>query len=215
MENSLNRAIALARAGDKVAARTLLRQIVDIEVEPDNEVAWGWLAHCAENLEERRLALARVVAINPNNVGAVEALNKLLNAPPYKLPLDTMQTDDSHLLDQEIARLTGRGWQVVSRTPTGAQLRKPKQWHRGMLLLGLLTLIVFGVGLIFWLIALVDYLLKRDQLVYIAAQDVRLGTIEIPLTWRKPVMLALAIMGLFALVLFCFMVVMPLITGTF
>ena len=38
---------------------------------------------------------------------------------------------ETNLLDREIARLTKKGWQIVSLTDTSALVRKPKLWNRG------------------------------------------------------------------------------------
>jgi tetratricopeptide (TPR) repeat protein len=61
----LKQAIALARSGDKVQARTLLRQAV--EHDPANEAAWMWLASVAESPAEALSALEKVLALNPNH----------------------------------------------------------------------------------------------------------------------------------------------------
>lgn len=59
------KAIALARAGDKDAARELLRQVVI--VDPANEVAWLYLAGLTDNRQEAEQALDRVERVNPAN----------------------------------------------------------------------------------------------------------------------------------------------------
>jgi tetratricopeptide (TPR) repeat protein len=58
-------AIALARTGDKDAARKLLRQAVILD--PANEVAWLYLVGLADNRQEAELALERVEQLNPAN----------------------------------------------------------------------------------------------------------------------------------------------------
>ena len=79
MESSLNQAITLAKAGDKAAARRLLRRFV--AEHPQNEAAWGWLAYCAETKTERRQALERVLEINPANRRARDTLKKMRPTP--------------------------------------------------------------------------------------------------------------------------------------
>jgi tetratricopeptide (TPR) repeat protein len=61
----LQRAIQLARAGQKTEARDLLLQVV--EVDPRNEMAWMWLAGLVETLEDRIIACENVLTINPAN----------------------------------------------------------------------------------------------------------------------------------------------------
>lgn len=75
MQDKLKAGIEAARLGDKPAARRLLRQVVD--AEPNNEIAWMWLASVAESLQERRMCLERVVRLNPKNARAREALQQL------------------------------------------------------------------------------------------------------------------------------------------
>jgi len=173
----LKQAVEMARAGDKAGACFLLRQIV--ATDSNNENAWGWLAFCAETKLERRQALERVLEINPENRGARGELEKLGPAPtptPVRQPVPIQPQPspkiDSYLLEQEITRLTGKGWQVVDRTQTSAQMRKPKQWNRFLLVVGIITLCV-GFGLIVLIVALVDYLFKRDQLIYVTADGIR------------------------------------------
>jgi hypothetical protein len=65
VEVALEDAITLARAGEKAEASFLLEQVV--ELVPENELAWRWLAWCATSKEERIHALQQVLAINPSN----------------------------------------------------------------------------------------------------------------------------------------------------
>ncbi len=74
-------------------------------------------------------------------------------------------TTDSELLSAEIARRTGQGWMLVSQTGTEAQMRKPKQFSFVWAFLWLL-LFIFGL-----LVYLIYYMAKKDELVYLRAQD--------------------------------------------
>lgn len=67
----LKQGIALARAGDKAQARSLLRRVVDDA--PGNEAAWMWLAGVAETPQEALAALEKVLALNPQNGRARDA----------------------------------------------------------------------------------------------------------------------------------------------
>lgn len=75
LQEKLRQGIEAARKGDKIAAQRLLRVVV--ESEPNNEVAWMWLASTLENLQERREALQEALRINPKNTRAQEALKQL------------------------------------------------------------------------------------------------------------------------------------------
>lgn len=67
--------IQAARQGNRAAARRLLLQVVD--QDPNNELAWIWMASVAETVVERRNYLERVLEINPNNERAKQALSRL------------------------------------------------------------------------------------------------------------------------------------------
>lgn len=75
LKDKLDAGVAAAKAGDKARARQLLEEV--ISEQPNNELAWIWLASTVNTLKERRLALERVLQINPNNTRAQDALNKL------------------------------------------------------------------------------------------------------------------------------------------
>lgn len=65
------------------------------------------------------------------------------------------------ILDQEVSNYVRKGYRVVSRTPTTAQLVRPKQFS---CLLATLSLLAFGVGFliyVFW------YAAKSDDTVYL------------------------------------------------
>lgn len=74
-DERLKAGIEAARQGDRANAQKLLRQVVTSN--PNNEVAWMWLASVAESLQERRSCLERALRINPNNTRAQEALRQL------------------------------------------------------------------------------------------------------------------------------------------
>jgi twitching motility two-component system response regulator PilG len=68
----LQEGIAAARAGNKPLTRQLLRQVT--ELDPDNEVAWLWLAGAAESPRAALECLERVLEINPRSERARTAL---------------------------------------------------------------------------------------------------------------------------------------------
>ncbi len=57
--------VAAARAHKKARARALLGAVV--AAEPDNEMAWMWLANVAESADEAADCLDKVLALNPAN----------------------------------------------------------------------------------------------------------------------------------------------------
>ncbi len=68
-------------------------------------------------------------------------------------------------LEAAIESYQRRGFRLLARTETTAQLIKPRQYDPAFGCLGLLT---FGV---FWLIGLLVYLLQKDQLVYLSLDE--------------------------------------------
>jgi twitching motility two-component system response regulator PilG len=70
----LQAAVAQAKAGHKVAARGILREIT--EEEPENDIAWQWLATVAAGPEEAIECLERALEINPDNDRAREGLRR-------------------------------------------------------------------------------------------------------------------------------------------
>ncbi|MDX1995526.1 MAG: hypothetical protein SF029_24290 [bacterium] len=75
LERKLQQGIDLAKRGDRKAARLILEEVID--ADKNNERAWMWLASVVDTLNERRLCLERVIAINPGNTRAQEALRQL------------------------------------------------------------------------------------------------------------------------------------------
>ncbi len=71
----LQKGIDAARAGDRETARAALERVV--ELDPDNEKGWFWLASVVDTDEERRLCLRTVLKLNPNNAKAKAALDRI------------------------------------------------------------------------------------------------------------------------------------------
>lgn len=69
------------------------------------------------------------------------------------------------ILQAEIGRRTAQGWEIVSRGPTEAQMRRPKRFSFGWAFLWFLLL---GVGLFVYL---VWHWLKAEQLAYLRVVD--------------------------------------------
>lgn len=71
----LQSGIAAVRSGDKREGARLLAQVV--RKEPQSEEAWFWLAAATDQPAEAAACLRRVLAINPNNGRARQALTML------------------------------------------------------------------------------------------------------------------------------------------
>ncbi len=87
----LRRGIEAARAGRKPEARELLMQVVDLD--PRNEVAWGWLAGIMESLDDRIIACENVLTINPDNEKVRTYLSMLLKQKAQKQELAENKAD--------------------------------------------------------------------------------------------------------------------------
>ncbi len=68
-------AVTAAKAGDKIVARALFREVS--ESEPKSEQAWLWRAALAETAEEAIQHLETVLSLNPSNKTALDQLGGL------------------------------------------------------------------------------------------------------------------------------------------
>lgn len=80
----LRQGIAAAKAGREQEARHVLLQVTDLDER--NEQAWLWLSGIVESLEDRRVCLENVLAINPNNSHAQAGLRWLEQHAPASSP---------------------------------------------------------------------------------------------------------------------------------
>ena len=83
-----------------------------------------------------------------------------------KKAVELLSTEERRgILEREIKKYVRRGYRVVSQTDTTAQLVRAKKFS---CLWALLWLLVFGIGLIVYLIY---YAAKRDDQVYIEVDE--------------------------------------------
>jgi hypothetical protein len=80
-------------------------------------------------------------------------------------PRRLSEAERSQRLDQEVDRYVRAGFRVVSRTPTTAQLVRPKTFNMGCAILGFLFLLA---GLLLYLLY---YVSKRDSTVYLTVDE--------------------------------------------
>ena len=76
--------IELTRQGEKARARPLLRELV--ELDPENERAWLWIASSAGGPDEASTALRRVLELHPRHEQALELLRRLEQGGPGRAP---------------------------------------------------------------------------------------------------------------------------------
>ena len=71
----LQQGIALAKAGQREEARSILMQVV--EQDERNESAWLWLSGVVDSDDDKAVALENVLALNPDNEWARRGLQML------------------------------------------------------------------------------------------------------------------------------------------
>jgi Flp pilus assembly protein TadD len=71
----LQQGIALAKAGQREEARTILMQVV--EQDDRNESAWLWLSGVVDSDDDKAVALENVLTLNPDNEWAKRGLQML------------------------------------------------------------------------------------------------------------------------------------------
>ncbi len=78
-----------------------------------------------------------------------------------------MVTNDQ-IIDSYISWKLREGWTVSYRANNGVQFTTRKQWSKTGLILGLVLLSFWGIGIIFWILALLDYLLAKDKTIFVS-----------------------------------------------
>jgi hypothetical protein len=76
IDKAIAQAIDTAKAGDNAAARLLLQEVVT--TAPENSRAWLWLAHVAQTIEEKRMALRRALLLRPDDTRVQQAFDELM-----------------------------------------------------------------------------------------------------------------------------------------
>jgi len=83
------------------------------------------------------------------------------------------------MFDTELARLSRKGWQIVNRTETTAQVKIPKSFPVFAslvlvvlpVLFGWLWSFLYGIALVGLIIVVLDCLLQKERYVYITAEQ--------------------------------------------
>jgi hypothetical protein len=140
---------------------------------------WYSLAMAADSADERRIYLQKALEADPLYEDARQALAEP-QPTPSTVPSPVPSAPPARqLLEAEIARRTQDGWQVVSQTDTAVQFRRPRRWNTvGLVLFVLLPLLggclfapLWGVMAIGLIVVLLDYLLKKDGVAYVTADQ--------------------------------------------
>jgi type II secretory pathway pseudopilin PulG len=83
IQDLLRKGTEAAREGNRAQAREYFEKVV--ELDENNEKGWFFLSKVVETDEERRICLANVLHINPNNEAAQKAMDKLETTERKKL----------------------------------------------------------------------------------------------------------------------------------
>ena len=108
--DTLQQAISLAKAGQKIEARDVLRRVVALQ--PVNQAAWLWLSALATDKEEVEAALTQARHINPTHPSLNQAerwfVNRFSVQPPTKeTPVANISTSSIPRSSQEDKNLPG------------------------------------------------------------------------------------------------------------
>lgn len=111
LDETLQRGIAAARAGQKETARTLLLQVV--EADETQIQGWLWLSEVVDGPEDKEVCLENILALDPHNVFAQDGLARL-RAEKAGAARATPQDDefDNEWLCPYCAALTGEADEI-------------------------------------------------------------------------------------------------------
>ncbi len=78
---------------------------------------------------------------------------------------------NSEIINAYIKHKSRKGWEVGHVYDDGAQFAMRKQWKKHGLWLGLVFLPFWGIGLIFWVFTILDYLMANDKIIAVSVID--------------------------------------------
>lgn len=202
MDSKVAQAYRLAKAGEKIKAQNLLISVVRSDeknedawlllgliIEPKQKKL-RCLRKVVEINPENKKAQKALSRLKGNNLTSAESpqissstsiIHRKSNKPEtatQKIPLEnplpqTLPLTDQQLVEQYISEMSSEGWTVVSLTKSSVQLRKPKQWNATLLILGTIGIVFMGIGLLLIFLAVIDYLLKKDETKFITTNEIR------------------------------------------
>ena len=145
----LSAAVQLIKAGNKLAALPILREIV--QNDPNNENAWLWLYSCVEKPEQKIYCLQQALKANPGNENARKTLEKLggqvvQSAPSVQAvqaPPPSVQAEQAQVPPPPVEN-------IPPAAPAPAEPQKParksKTLRTMLILVGIVIVLVCCVG---------------------------------------------------------------------
>lgn len=76
-----------------------------------------------------------------------------------------------------ISTASCRGWRLIAEGEWGMQFGRSKIYKSIFLWSGAL-LLIFGIGLLVWFWGYIDYLMNRDQVLFVPVRDLESGNLE-------------------------------------
>lgn len=88
-----------------------------------------------------------------------------------------MNTDETSLAERKSAfliRASRQGWKVIAEGEWGIQLSREKTYKPYFLWYGA-VLLIFGIGILVWVWGYIDYLIQRDQILFVSTERLLSG----------------------------------------
>lgn len=109
-------------------------------------------------------------------------------------------------MENYIKKMSKKKYEIVNRTGNSVQMKRPKRWSRLLLITGLVALIIppFFIGAIILILAVVDYMLKREHVIYTTADEIAAGKQPN----ARPILVTPVLIGISILTVFVLMVML-------
>jgi hypothetical protein len=75
--------------------------------------------------------------------------------------------DPEKVMDFYTKRIVNSGWEVILRTNKGIQIKRVRKVNMLGFWVGLVLLPFWGIGFIFWILTMLDYILQREKVQFV------------------------------------------------
>ena len=150
---SVKQGIQIFKAGDKEKARLIFKEA--IQSDPNDEMAWFWLAATYKKKSNQIKCLKKLLAINPHHLAAREQLARLLGKKlPPPPPVKPQSVQEVRSVQETPLQLPAPSPAPVKPTEPGPEKdpadELPSQWKKvGLVGLGIFGLLALLVGILF------------------------------------------------------------------